>query len=210
MRPAASSDVQSSWSSVMHISPSPTCLMPFRRYLAREFAQRLCAKPGDELYCRLSVNAQLLAKVDHLMKVSKNSFRPPPKVDSSVVRIEPRNPPPPISFAEWDGLVRLCFNRKNKTLSAIFRTKSVLRLIVQKRKTCRVLSCGHKSCSSSSSGCGSAEESQSASVCTAGADSAAVTPFAALLASDVRNDAAWTSAADDDEHEIVCGADREL
>ena len=156
------------------------------------------------------MNAQLLAKVDHLMKVSKNSFRPPPKVDSSVVRIEPRNPPPPISFAEWDGLVRLCFNRKNKTLSAIFRTKSVLRLIVQKRKTCRVLSCGHKSCSSSSSGCGSAEESQSASVCTAGADSAAFTPFAALLASDVRNDAAWTSAADDDEHEITCGADREL
>ena len=46
----------------------------------REFAQRLCAKPGDELYCRLSVNAQLLSKVDHLMKVSKNSFRPPPKV----------------------------------------------------------------------------------------------------------------------------------
>ena len=53
----------------------------------REFAQRLCAKPGDELYCRLSINTQLLAKVAHLMKVSKNSFRPPPKVDSSVVRI---------------------------------------------------------------------------------------------------------------------------
>ena len=86
----------------------------------REFAQRLCAKPGDELYCRLSVNTQLLSKADHLMKVSKNSFRPPPKVDSSVVRLEPRNPPPPINFVEWDGLVRLCFNRKNKTLGAIF------------------------------------------------------------------------------------------
>lgn len=72
----------------------------------REFAQRLCAKPGDELYCRLSINTQLLAKCDHLMKVSKNSFRPPPKVDSSVVRIEPKNPPPPVNFVEWDGLVR--------------------------------------------------------------------------------------------------------
>eukprot|EP00966_Prymnesium_polylepis_P305008 7047602-Prymnesium_polylepis.1 len=89
----------------------------------REFAQRLCAKPGDEMYCRLSINTQLLAKVDHLMKVSKNSFRPPPKVDSSVVRIEPKNPPPPVNFIEWDGLVRLCFNRKNKTLGAIFRSK---------------------------------------------------------------------------------------
>ena len=36
----------------------------------REFAQRLVAKPGDKLYCRLSINTQLLARVDHLMKVS--------------------------------------------------------------------------------------------------------------------------------------------
>lgn len=35
----------------------------------REFALRLVAKPGDELYCRLSVNVQLYAKVDHVMKV---------------------------------------------------------------------------------------------------------------------------------------------
>ena len=35
----------------------------------REFAQRLVAKPGDKLYCRLSVNTQLLARIDHLMKV---------------------------------------------------------------------------------------------------------------------------------------------
>eukprot|EP00249_Psilotum_nudum_P027627 c35524_g1_i1 orf=166-1203(-) len=95
----------------------------------REFALRLIAKPGDPLYCRLSVNTQLLARVDHLLKVSRNNFRPPPKVDSSVVRIEPRNPLPPISFKEWDGLVRLCFSRKNKTLGAIFRQKNVLSLI---------------------------------------------------------------------------------
>ena len=35
----------------------------------QEFAQRLVAKPGDKLYCRLSINTQLLARVDHLMKV---------------------------------------------------------------------------------------------------------------------------------------------
>jgi 18S rRNA (adenine1779-N6/adenine1780-N6)-dimethyltransferase len=33
----------------------------------REFAQRLVAKPGDKLYCRLSINTQLLARVDLLM-----------------------------------------------------------------------------------------------------------------------------------------------
>lgn len=95
----------------------------------REFAQRLVAQPGDKLYCRLSINTQLLARVDHLMKVGKNNFRPPPKVESSVVRIEPRNPPPPINFKEWDGLTRICFVRKNKTLNAAFSSTGVLLLL---------------------------------------------------------------------------------
>ena len=100
-----------------------------------EFAQRLTAKAGDSLYCRLSVNTQLLARVHQLMKVGKNNFRPPPKVDSRVVRIEPRNPPPPVNFVEWDGLVRLCFNRKNKTIRAILTSKSVISLLEKNLKT---------------------------------------------------------------------------
>lgn len=100
----------------------------------REFAQRLVAKPGDKLYCRLSINTQLLARVDMIMKVGKNNFRPPPKVESNVVRLEPRNPPPPINFVEWDGLLRLCFMRKNKTLGSTFRTASVLALLEKNYK----------------------------------------------------------------------------
>ena len=99
-----------------------------------EFAMRLVAKPGDSLYSRLAVNTQLLSRVNHLLKVGKNNFRPPPKVDSSVVRIEPRNPPPPINFLEWDGLVRICFGRKNKTLSAIFRQSTTLGVMEQNYK----------------------------------------------------------------------------
>jgi 18S rRNA (adenine1779-N6/adenine1780-N6)-dimethyltransferase len=101
----------------------------------REFALRLVAKPGDNLYCRLSVNAQLLAKIDHVMKVGKNNFRPPPKVESSVVRIEPINPPPPIDFEEWDGMLRILFVRKNKTLAANFKTTSVLSMLESNYKT---------------------------------------------------------------------------
>jgi len=101
----------------------------------REFAQRLVAQPGDKLYCRLSINTQLLARVDHLMKVGKNNFRPPPKVESSVVRIEPKNPPPPINFQEWDGLTRIAFVRKNKTLGAAFHQTGVLLLIEKNYKT---------------------------------------------------------------------------
>ena len=94
----------------------------------REFAMRLVAKPNTDFYCRLSVNVQLLARVDHLMKVGKNNFVPPPKVESSVIRIEPKNPLPNINFIEWDGLLRICFSRKNKTLAAIFKQKSVLEM----------------------------------------------------------------------------------
>eukprot|EP00300_Choanocystis_sp_HF-7_P019521 c20365_g1_i2.p1 GENE.c20365_g1_i2~~c20365_g1_i2.p1 ORF type:complete len:361 (+),score=85.58 c20365_g1_i2:86-1084(+) len=101
----------------------------------REFAMRLVAPPGDRLYCRLSVNTQLLARVSHLMKVGRNNFRPPPKVESSVVRIEPRNPPPPVNFGEWDGMVRLCFSRKNKTLGAIFKSKSTVEMLEANLRT---------------------------------------------------------------------------
>lgn len=97
--------------------------------LQLEFAQRLVAKPGDKLYCRLSINTQLLSRVDMLMKVGKNNFRPPPKVESCVVRLEPRNPPPPINFTEWDGLTRIGFLRKNKTLAAAFKQTSVLKML---------------------------------------------------------------------------------
>lgn len=94
--------------------------------LQREFALRLIAKPGDSLYCRLSVNVQLLADVAHVMKVGRNNFRPAPKVESSVVRIEPRKVKLKVGFAEWDGLLRICFQRKHRMLRAIFLQKSVL------------------------------------------------------------------------------------
>jgi 18S rRNA (adenine1779-N6/adenine1780-N6)-dimethyltransferase len=100
-----------------------------------EFALRLSAQPGDNLYCRLSVNTQLLARVSQLLKVGRNNFRPPPKVESRVVRIEPRNPPPPVDFVEWDGLVRICFNRKNKTLHSVMLTKSVLVMLETNYRT---------------------------------------------------------------------------
>ncbi|KAL9189180.1 hypothetical protein ACHAXT_011670 [Thalassiosira profunda] len=104
-----------------------------------EFALRLTARPGEALYCRLSVNTQLLAKVDQLMKVGRNNFRPPPKVESRVVRIELRNPPPPVNFTEWDGMIRLLFNRKNKTLRSVLLTKPTLKLLDENMRTQRAL-----------------------------------------------------------------------
>jgi 18S rRNA (adenine1779-N6/adenine1780-N6)-dimethyltransferase len=111
---------------------------PFRSAVVMfqtEFAQRLTAKAGDDLYCRLSVNTQLLAKVENVLKVGKANFRPPPKVDSLVVRIELKKPRPAVNFKEWDGIVRLLFNRKNKQVRSILTTKSVLGMLEENMKT---------------------------------------------------------------------------
>ncbi|KAE9553600.1 hypothetical protein FO519_003195 [Halicephalobus sp. NKZ332] len=112
---------------------------PLPRYAVlmfqQEFADRLVAKPGSKLYCRLSVNVQLLAKVEHLMRVKRTEFRPPPKVDSTVVRIEPINPPPPINYKEWDGLLRVVFLRKNQTMSSAFKKTTILDMLEQNYRT---------------------------------------------------------------------------
>lgn len=112
---------------LLAMSPAPrACVLMFQR----EFAMRLFARPGDKLYSRLSVNAQMWAVITHVMKVGKNNFKPPPAVESNVVRIVPKVPRPQISYEEWDGLLRVCFVRKNKTLrSGFLGTTSVMEML---------------------------------------------------------------------------------
>ena len=43
-------------------------------------------------------------------------------------------PPPPINFSEWDGLTRICFVRKNKTLGAAFTSTGVLLMMEKNYK----------------------------------------------------------------------------
>src|SRR6185369_50452 len=59
----------------------------------REVAQRLAAKPGTSEYGALSVNAQALSHIEVLFRVAPGSFRPPPKVESAVVRVTPLESP---------------------------------------------------------------------------------------------------------------------
>ncbi len=75
------------------------------------------------------------AKITHIMKVGKNNFNPPPAVESSVVRLEPKNPRPQISYEEWDGLLRIVFVRRNRTMQASFGSKAVLGMIENNYRT---------------------------------------------------------------------------
>jgi len=112
-----------------------------------EFAQRMVAMPGTADYCRLSVNCQMLADCQIVLKVGKEQFRPPPKVDSAVVRISPKMASSestlrPLhlfdngsSFEEWDAYLRILFASKNKTLRAVLtRSKPALLRLTSLRK----------------------------------------------------------------------------
>ncbi len=59
----------------------------------REVAERIVAQPGTKEYGALSVNVQAVAHPKYLFRVAPGSFLPPPKVESAVIRIEPRQEP---------------------------------------------------------------------------------------------------------------------
>lgn len=86
--------------------------------LQKEVVDRMAAAPGSKVYGRLSVMLQARCRVTPLFKVPPGCFRPPPKVDSAVVRLEPRDPAElglvrPERFAQ---VVRAAFSQRRKTL----------------------------------------------------------------------------------------------
>jgi 16S rRNA A1518/A1519 N6-dimethyltransferase RsmA/KsgA/DIM1 with predicted DNA glycosylase/AP lyase activity len=88
-----------------------------------------CDSPRDQATPYTVVNAQFRAKITHIMKIGKNNFKLPPQVESSVVRIEPKMGAerPGVSWDEWDGMLRICFVGKNRTMRASWLgTKEVL------------------------------------------------------------------------------------
>eukprot|EP01012_Entosiphon_sulcatum_P067474 TRINITY_DN971_c0_g1_i1.p2 TRINITY_DN971_c0_g1~~TRINITY_DN971_c0_g1_i1.p2 ORF type:complete len:310 (-),score=102.30 TRINITY_DN971_c0_g1_i1:279-1208(-) len=92
--------------------------------IQREVAYHLVAQPGSVYYSPLTVNCQLLARTSHLMKISAKSFKPPPKVESSVVRIEPKRPAPPINFDEWRAMIQALLSRKGKKMRNVLLNKN--------------------------------------------------------------------------------------
>jgi len=82
----------------------------------KEVADRLTALPGSRDYGYLSVQTQLLADAEMLFPVPATAFKPPPKVESAVVRLTPR---PAIGVDDATAFLRFasrCFQQKRKTL----------------------------------------------------------------------------------------------
>ena len=87
--------------------------------MQKEVAERAAAPPGSRAYGYLSVATQLFANVDLLFEVKPAAFHPPPKVDSAVLCLTPRNRGAELGLADPRGFLRfvaLCFHQKRKTL----------------------------------------------------------------------------------------------
>jgi 16S rRNA (adenine1518-N6/adenine1519-N6)-dimethyltransferase len=83
----------------------------------KEVAQRIVAKPGTEHYGRLSVLAGWRASAKILFDVPRQAFVPPPKITSSVVRLEPRPEPlAPCSLAGLERVTACAFGQRRKML----------------------------------------------------------------------------------------------
>jgi 16S rRNA (adenine1518-N6/adenine1519-N6)-dimethyltransferase len=80
--------------------------------LQLEVVERMVAAPSTAAYGRLSVSLQARFRMKKLFNVSRGAFRPPPKVESAVVRLEPRSPPLEVN----EDLVRRAFSARRKTL----------------------------------------------------------------------------------------------
>ncbi|WP_152045569.1 16S rRNA (adenine(1518)-N(6)/adenine(1519)-N(6))-dimethyltransferase RsmA [Aureimonas psammosilenae] len=82
----------------------------------REVAERIVAPPGGDAYGRLGVLAGWRTRPSILFDVSREAFTPPPKVTSSIVRIEPRPDPIPVPLRKLETVTAAAFGQRRKML----------------------------------------------------------------------------------------------
>ena len=103
---------------LFHVLEHAEAIVDMHFMLQKEVVDRMAAAPGSKVYGRLSVMLQAICEVVPLFDVPPAAFRPPPKVDSAVVRLLPR-PPAEIGIADpalFERLVRDAFGQRRKTL----------------------------------------------------------------------------------------------
>ena len=84
--------------------------------LQKEVVDRMAATPGNKDYGRLSVMLQWRYDIESVLDVPPASFEPPPRVDSAVVRMQPRPGARAVDAARLEELVRVAFSQRRKLL----------------------------------------------------------------------------------------------
>ena len=82
----------------------------------KEVAERITANIGTKNYGRLSIMVNLNNDVKKLLNVKPSSFIPKPKVDSTVIKISPKNKNLNINEEIFEKIVKICFSQRRKKI----------------------------------------------------------------------------------------------
>ncbi len=84
--------------------------------LQKEVIDRMVAKPSTSDYGRLSVMLQWRYAMENVLFVPPESFDPPPRVNSAVVRMVPRVDPAAVNVKRLSEIVQVAFSQRRKLL----------------------------------------------------------------------------------------------
>lgn len=103
---------------LFHLASYQTLIKDMHFMLQKEVVDRICATPGSKDYGRLSVMMQYYCNTEHLFNVPPDAFNPPPKVDSAIIRLIPREKDELSAGDEkvLSTIVQASFAQRRKTL----------------------------------------------------------------------------------------------
>jgi 16S rRNA (adenine1518-N6/adenine1519-N6)-dimethyltransferase len=101
---------------LFHLARYADRLRDLHFMLQREVVERMVAAPSTPAYGRLSVMLQVRFAMQKLFRVAAGAFRPPPKVESAVVRLVPLAEPLDRGVAPFADVVRRAVSARRKTL----------------------------------------------------------------------------------------------
>ncbi|MBE2264276.1 MAG: 16S rRNA (adenine(1518)-N(6)/adenine(1519)-N(6))-dimethyltransferase RsmA [Burkholderiaceae bacterium] len=101
---------------LFHLLPVAHVVADQHFMLQKEVIDRMVAPAGSSDYSRLSVMLQWRYEMENVLFVPPESFDPPPRVDSAVVRMVPRAAPAAVEAAHLSALVQVAFSQRRKLL----------------------------------------------------------------------------------------------
>lgn len=116
---------------IFHLLDYAASIQDMHFMLQKEVVDRITAKPGTKAYGRLSVMVQYYCDTEYLFYVAPEAFKPPPKVDSAVLRLTPWHTYPHHckDVAVLSKVVAQAFSMRRKTirntLKKLFSTEQI-------------------------------------------------------------------------------------
>ena len=101
---------------LFHLLDYVDCIEDQHFMLQKEVIDRMVAQPDTSDFSRLSVMLQWRYAMEDVLFVPPESFEPPPRVDSAVVRMVPLAEPPAIDQALFSEMVQVAFSQRRKLL----------------------------------------------------------------------------------------------